>query len=118
LDGTGLVFPKAWCVASWDVAECSQVFSQFVVGDDAGLWEAVHAFADLDVNIPVVNEWEEVVLANDFFRDDVDAGLSRACVSSFAAMVALSAEDMRGMRMLAGKNSTVSIMRSLPVLEQ
>jgi hypothetical protein len=31
------------------------------------------------------------------------AGFSRACVRSFAAMVALSAEDMRGMRIPAGK---------------
>jgi hypothetical protein len=60
LGGTGHVFPKAWCVVGWDVAECSQVFSQFVVGNHAGLREAVHAFADLAVNVPVVNEWEEV----------------------------------------------------------
>ena len=46
------------------------------------------------------------------------AGFRSALVSSLAAMVALSAEDMRGMRMSAGKKSTVSIMRSLPVLEQ
>jgi hypothetical protein len=72
LDGTGLVFPKAWCVVGWDVAECSQVFSQFVVGDDAGLGEAVRAFVDLGVNIPVVNEGEEVVLVDDLFWDDVD----------------------------------------------
>jgi hypothetical protein len=72
LDGTGLVFPKAWCVVGWDAAECSQVFSQFVVGDDAGLREAVHAFADVGVNVPGVNEWEEVVLVDDLFWDDVD----------------------------------------------
>jgi hypothetical protein len=46
------------------------------------------------------------------------AGFRSALVSSLAAMVALSVEDKRGMQMSAGKHSTLSIMRSLPVLEQ
>jgi hypothetical protein len=31
LDGTGLVFPKAWCVVGWDVAQCSQVFRNLLL---------------------------------------------------------------------------------------
>ncbi len=46
------------------------------------------------------------------------AGFRRACVSSLAAMMALSEEDILGMLISAGKNETVSILRSPPVLEQ
>jgi hypothetical protein len=55
LDRPGLVFPKAWCVFGRDVAECGKVLTQLVVGDDAGLREAVHARADFNVNVSVVN---------------------------------------------------------------
>ncbi len=46
------------------------------------------------------------------------AGLRRACVSSLAAMMALSEEDILGMLISAEKKETVSILRSPPVLEQ
>jgi hypothetical protein len=45
---------------------------QLVVGDDAGLRETIHAFADLNANVAVVDEWQEVVLVDDFLGDDVD----------------------------------------------
>ena len=72
LDRPGFVFPKAWCVFGRDVAECGKVFAQLVVGDDAGLREAVHALVDFNANISVVNEWEELVLVDDFLRDYID----------------------------------------------
>ena len=55
LDRPGLVFPKAWCVFGRDVAKCGKVFALLVGGDDAGLREAVHALADFNVNVSVVN---------------------------------------------------------------
>ena len=40
-----------------------------VVGDAAGLFEAGHAFSDLEVNPAVGTECAEVVLVNNFVRD-------------------------------------------------
>jgi hypothetical protein len=40
-------------------------FDQLIIGYLAGLWKAVHAAADLNTYIIVVNERREVVLGND-----------------------------------------------------
>ena len=40
-----------------------------VVGDAAGLFEAGHAFSDLEVNPAVRTECAEAVLVNNFVRD-------------------------------------------------
>jgi hypothetical protein len=47
---------------------------------------------------------------------DAGAGCIRACVSSWAAMVAISLDAVRGVVTFAGKNSTVSTILSALVL--
>ena len=47
---------------------------------------------------------------------DGGAGFLRACASSSAAIVAFSAEDLKGRGVLCGKNSTQSESRSPLVL--
>ncbi len=72
LDRSCLVFPKAWCVFGWEVVKFCKVFAQLVVCDDASLRETIHTFADFNVNMAVVNKWEEIALINYFLRDDID----------------------------------------------
>ena len=69
-DGTGVVTEEAGCVFAWVVAGLGKVCDEAFMGDDAGLGEAVHAFADFDHDGAVVDEVVEFIL----FHDDVGNG--------------------------------------------
>jgi hypothetical protein len=43
-----------------------------LVGNDAGLWEAVHASLDFNVHMSIVDKRHEIVCLNDFLWYDVD----------------------------------------------
>ena len=68
------VSPEARSVLALVVTLFGQSLFEELVGDDAGLWEAVHAFANFDVHLSVgVDQVPEVVLDNDLFGDDFES---------------------------------------------
>ena len=69
------VTPEARGVLTLVVALCRQLLFEELVGDDAGLGEAVHSFSNFNVYPSFfVDQVPEVVLYDDFFRDDVESG--------------------------------------------
>lgn len=68
-DGASLVGEETrgvWCRM---VPEGSKVLDKtFVGGKDAGLWETIHAFSDLDEDITVLSEGSKVVMFHDIIR--------------------------------------------------
>ena len=68
-DGASAVAPKAVGVATGIVAVLSKMADKAFIGDQAGLWQAVHAFADLDKDKAVGHEGQEVVLGQDAVGD-------------------------------------------------
>lgn len=49
----------------------SKVLDEAVVCDSTGLLESGHAFLDFNVDLVIVDECLEVILCDDFIRDDV-----------------------------------------------
>ena len=47
---------EAWDIGDFVVACGREVLDKAVIGEDAGLREAVHAFSDLDDDVPIVDE--------------------------------------------------------------
>jgi hypothetical protein len=47
-------------------------FSEAVVSDGAGMWKTVHPFADLNVDVVMMDERCKLVLSHDGVRDDGD----------------------------------------------
>ncbi len=54
--------PQAWCVVTWMVAIGQKEFLKVVIGDAAGLREAVHAFANFHIDVTIVDEVMKVVV--------------------------------------------------------
>jgi len=68
------VTPEARGVLALVVALCGQLLFEELVGDDAGLGEAVHSFLNFNVHPSLfVDQVPEFVFFNDFFRDDVES---------------------------------------------
>jgi hypothetical protein len=66
------VTPEAWSVLALVVTLFGQSLFEELVGDDAGLGEAVHAFANFDIDPSFyVDPVPEVVFNDDLFGDDV-----------------------------------------------
>ena len=55
-DGASAVAPQAVGVATGIVAVLNNMADKAFIGDQAGLWQAVHAFANLDKDKVVVHE--------------------------------------------------------------
>jgi hypothetical protein len=70
LDGAPGVFPEALHEGGLVVAVFRQTFGEKVVGELAGLGQAVHAFVDADVYVAIVGEGLEVVRIYDFLWDE------------------------------------------------
>ena len=68
-DGPSGVAEETRCVSSGGVAVKGEVFLEAVVCKDAGLGKAVHAFADLNHDLVVVDEVGEFVLFHDVGGD-------------------------------------------------
>ncbi len=47
-----------------------KAFREQLICNDAGLWEAIHASLNFDINVTVVDESGEVVFIDHFLRDD------------------------------------------------
>jgi hypothetical protein len=75
-----IVFPEAVCEVHWRVSMWSKKFDKLVVGDFAGLWEAVHASLDLDVDKAVADFGSQIVQVHDGIWDHVD-GYSHVLIS-------------------------------------
>lgn len=88
-DGTSLVFEETGCVFRLVVARGREMFDEPIVGNFAGLWEAIHAFTNLDVNVAIVDFVREVVLVHDCFGYEVDwdAHVLVLCHGSFEVEV-------------------------------
>ena len=56
-------------VATGIVAGLGEMEDKAFICDQSGLWQAVHAFADLDKDEAVVHEGQEVVLGHDAVGD-------------------------------------------------
>jgi len=68
------VTPEARGVLALVVALCGQSLFEELVGDDAGLGEAVHSFSNFNVHPSFfVDQVPEFVFCDDFFRDDVES---------------------------------------------
>ena len=68
-DVFGGMIPKGRGSIDGGVAKLGKVYLEPIVRDAAGLFQAWHVFADLQVYPSVRCKLEEVVLGNDFFRD-------------------------------------------------
>ncbi len=67
------VMPEAGSVLALVVTFFKKLFLNDLVGNDAGLGEAVHSFPNFDVDPSVVvNQVPEVVFYDDLLRDDVE----------------------------------------------
>jgi hypothetical protein len=68
------VTPEARSVLALVVALFGQSLFEELVGNDAGLGEAVHSFSNFNVDPSfVIDQVPEVVFYDDFFRDDVES---------------------------------------------
>ena len=66
--------PEARSVLALAVTLFGKSLLEELVGNDAGLGEAVHSFPNFDVDPSVfVNQVPEVVFYDDLFRDDVES---------------------------------------------
>ena len=63
------MFPKGRGLIDRGVAKLCKVYLEPIVRDAAGLFQAWHAFADLQVYPSVRCKLEEVVLGDDFLRE-------------------------------------------------
>ena len=67
-DVFGGMLPKGRGLRDGGVAKLGKVYLEPIVRNAAGLFQAWHAFADLQVYPSVRCKLEEVVLGDDFFR--------------------------------------------------
>ena len=68
---TVVMYPQARCVLYEMIHKWSHMFYQFLVSDDPGLFEAIHALLDAHVNpTSVVYQCDKVVSINDFLWDN------------------------------------------------
>ena len=66
-----VMHPEAGCVLHWMIPEWSHIFYQFLVCNDASLFEAIHALLDAHVDPPlVINQCLEVISVDDLLLDD------------------------------------------------
>ena len=66
-----VIHPESGCVLHWMIPEWSHMFYQFLVRDDASLFEAINALLDVHVDPPlVVNQCLEVISVDDLLWDD------------------------------------------------
>jgi hypothetical protein len=72
-DGTCRVFPETWGSWCWIVAILDEMLGEALVGDDASLFEAVHAFFDFNVHPAVrCDNVKEMVSVDDFLGNGGD----------------------------------------------
>lgn len=69
-DAVGGMMPKRGCMAHWSIAGRGQMLREAVTGKAASLFKAGHAFPDLHVDIPIAGDGIQVVVLDDFSRDD------------------------------------------------
>ena len=68
-DVFGGMFPKGRGLRDGGVAKLGNVYLEPIVRNAAGLFQACHAFADLQVYPSVQCKLEEVALGNNFLRE-------------------------------------------------
>ena len=68
-DVFGGMLPKGRGSSNGTVAKLGKVYLEMIVRDAAGLFQAWHAFADIQLDPYVRCKLEEVVLGNDFFME-------------------------------------------------
>ena len=67
------VRPEARCVLTLVVTSFGHSLFEELVGDDAGLREAIHAFSNFDIDPSIiVHQVPEVVFDNDLIRVDLE----------------------------------------------
>ena len=71
-DGACDVSEETGSVFGGDVALGGEMFLEAMVGKDASLWKAIHAFADFHLDHVVVDEVGQLVLEHDVGRDVFD----------------------------------------------
>ena len=71
-DGAGFVSVEARCEFDWCIALLRHMCFEAFVSDEAGVGKTVHAFADFDINVAVVDERVKVVLLHDDFGNLLD----------------------------------------------
>ena len=66
-----VMHPEAGCVLHWMIPAWIHMFYQFLICDDASLFEAINALFDAHVDPPlVVHQCLEVISVNDLLWDD------------------------------------------------
>ena len=68
-DVFGGMLPKGRGLSNRTVAKLGKVYLEMIVRDGVSLFQAWHAFADIQLNPSVRCKLEEVVLGNDFFME-------------------------------------------------
>ncbi len=76
------MFPKPGDELTLAISMFVESFFEEFIGNEAGMWESIHAEHDLDVDTVVgCKEVVECVFDDDLFRDVIDAhvGVFRSC---------------------------------------
>ena len=64
------MFPKAGGVGDGSVPKRGEAFDQLLIGDNAGLWQAIHATPDFHVDKTIVDKIKEFVVLDDLIWND------------------------------------------------
>ena len=114
-EGLGLIFTLGFGVVLGVISGSVWGWSTVVLGGNRIRSTCLWVF--WDAWLKIVDSWRNASWCWEVSRWSGELGLGflRASISSFAACVALSAEESLGIVVYAGKNSTVLDMRVAPV---
>jgi hypothetical protein len=77
---SSLVLPQSGSVAALEVSMGLETLFKELVGQDASLGKAIHAFGNLDVDVVVVDQLHEVVFVNDLLGNETDVNPHVFCL--------------------------------------
>jgi len=63
------VEPEAGCDGAWHVAMWCQELLKLQVGQESGLWEAIHAMLNLNIDMAMVDQAVKLVMVHDVVRE-------------------------------------------------
>ena len=69
-DGSRIMGKEAWRVWKLVVSMLGETFLEELVGEDPGLWEAIHTLPDFHVNMPLADLAFELVMFDDVGRKE------------------------------------------------
>lgn len=87
------------------VAIFGEVHHKMIIGEDTSVREAIHALANFDENVAVVDEWRKVVVIHDYQRDVFNGDLHVLITRHQRAQVEALDVDGHELGMLGGEDA-------------